>query len=120
MGLLLSAAGLALLVVSFAVLAVLAGLAGAALAFALSAYGALGMYIWATRETVPFPWMAVARIVAVVAAASVVGALVINAAPSVGGLLASGLVYLAIVAGLGVLIDRRLAIRLVRLLPDRH
>jgi PST family polysaccharide transporter len=112
----LTAAGLLVLLAAFPLLAIQAGLGGAALALAISSYVGLGLFTWATRATVTFPWPAVVRIVAVVAAAAVVGALVALAVPTLAGLFVSGVAYLAVVAGLVFVADRPLAERAVGLL----
>lgn len=113
---LLSAAALLVLIAAFPLLAVRAGLEGAATAFAISAYVGLGLFILETRPTVAFPWRTVARIGVIVAAASIVAALVVRLTPSLVGLLASGLVYLAAVGVSVWLVDRTLATRALGLL----
>ena len=112
----LSALSLMVLVVMFPLLATRAGLAGAALAFSITAYVGLALFIWETRTMVTFPWRAIARILLIVAAASLLGGLVVLAEPSLAGLLVSGLLYLAIVAGLVWVVDRPLARRTLGLL----
>ena len=112
----LTAAGLLVLLVTFPVLAIQAGLVGAALSLAISSYVGLGLFIWAAGDIVAFPWLATARIVAVVAAASIIGALIALAIPTLVGLFISGVAYLAVVGGLVFAVDRPLAQRSIGLL----
>ena len=114
-----SALALIVLLVSFPILAIASGLEGAAVAFALSAYAGLGLFMWETRTSVGFPWASVARILVVIVAASVIGGAIALAAPTLIGLFVSGVAYLATIAGLGAVLDRPLARRIVGLVPVR-
>jgi hypothetical protein len=108
------------LVIAFPILAVSAGLEGAAVAFTASAYVGLGLFIRATRASVGFPWAGIARIGVVVGGASVAAWWIVQAAPTFAGLFVSGITYLAVVAGLGMALDRPLAIRILALVPLRR
>jgi hypothetical protein len=81
----------------------------------ISAYVTLGLFIWATRATVAFPWRPVARIVLLVTVASVLGAFVAAAWPSLLGLFVSGVSYLALVGVLLAMFDRAIAVRALSL-----
>jgi hypothetical protein len=83
---------------------------------AISSYAALGLFIWATRVTVAFPWASVVRVLALVAVASIAGGLLALAVPTLVGLFVSGVVYLAVVAGLVFVVDRPVAERAIGLL----
>ena len=118
--LVLSAVALVVLLIAFPILTVAVGLGGAALAFALSAYTGLGLFVWATRRSVGFPWVSVGRILVAVVGASIVGGWIAMAIPTLLGLVVSGVTYLAIIACLGAVIDRPFAVRILRLVPARH
>ena len=60
---------------------------------------------------------AVARIVVVIVIASIIGGAIALAAPTLAGLFVSGVVYLAVIAGLGAILDRPLAARIAGFVP---
>ncbi|MFL5679360.1 MAG: oligosaccharide flippase family protein [Chloroflexota bacterium] len=112
----LAAAMLLVLLVSFPVLAATFGIAGAGLAFLATNYIGLTIHAWATRTIVPFPWLRVARILAGVGAAGTVAWAASVAIPGFPGLIVSGVAYLAILAMLALRFERSEVDRMLGLL----
>jgi hypothetical protein len=107
----LAAVTLGLLLVSFPALAAAAGVAGAGLAFAITAYVSLLMHVWVTRSTVAFPWRSIARALAAVGTAALAAWAVSEGVPGLPGLVASGALYLGVLALLAWTFERPLFTR---------
>lgn len=111
--LVLVAASLVVLAISFPLLATLFGLVGAATSFVLSAVFGLLLFIHATRSQVRFPWRGVARIVVLTLLCGAIAALVVRTLDGLVGVIVSGIVYMAL-AAIGLWVTERRLVRRAR------
>ncbi len=98
--------GVISLFVGFGVLTTLAGLAGAGAAFAVASAIALGLHVRGSRAVVAFPWIGLLRVNALGMVAGGAAWLVIGATGGGIGLVASGVVHLAVLGALASFVER--------------